>query len=117
MQKTAYALLISDWSSDVCSSDLIFGTRPWTRHEGKTGEGHDVRFTTKDDSLFAIIQGTPTSDVVELDVTPPDGATANVLGHDQPLARTPTASGAPVPPPARPPAAPAMALRIPPAPR
>src|SRR3546814_6566021 len=23
-QKTAYELLISDWSSDVCSSDLIF---------------------------------------------------------------------------------------------
>src|SRR3546814_6078966 len=24
-QKTAYEMLISDWSSDVCSSDLIFG--------------------------------------------------------------------------------------------
>src|SRR3546814_4504085 len=25
MQKTAYAMRISDWSSDVCSSDLAFG--------------------------------------------------------------------------------------------
>src|SRR3546814_18712210 len=25
MQKTAYELRISDWSSDVCSSDLLFG--------------------------------------------------------------------------------------------
>src|SRR3546814_4226492 len=25
-QKTAYEMRISDWSSDVCSSDLIFGT-------------------------------------------------------------------------------------------
>src|SRR3546814_3741490 len=26
-QKTAYEMRISDWSSDVCSSDLIMGTR------------------------------------------------------------------------------------------
>src|SRR3546814_7332031 len=25
MQKTAYEMRISDWSSDVCSSDLLFG--------------------------------------------------------------------------------------------
>src|SRR3546814_8930150 len=30
-QKTAYELRISDWSSDVCSSDLTWGTvLPWT---------------------------------------------------------------------------------------
>src|SRR3546814_5849184 len=28
MQKTAYEVRISDWSSDVCSSDLIGGFRP-----------------------------------------------------------------------------------------
>src|SRR3546814_16900049 len=27
-QKTAYEVRISDWSSDVCSSDLAFGGRP-----------------------------------------------------------------------------------------
>src|SRR3546814_4596235 len=27
-QKTAYEMRISDWSSDVCSSDLIVGLRP-----------------------------------------------------------------------------------------
>src|SRR3546814_4567294 len=27
-QKTAYEMRISDWSSDVCSSDLFAGTRP-----------------------------------------------------------------------------------------
>src|SRR3546814_2192016 len=26
-QKTAYEMRISDWSSDVCSSDLLFGAR------------------------------------------------------------------------------------------
>src|SRR3546814_19103563 len=29
-QKTAYEMLISDWSSDVCSSDLETGDRGWT---------------------------------------------------------------------------------------
>src|SRR3546814_13487278 len=27
-QKTAYEMRISDWSSDVCSSDLIYGLEP-----------------------------------------------------------------------------------------
>src|SRR3546814_4526580 len=27
-QKTAYEMRISDWSSDVCSSDLLDGTQP-----------------------------------------------------------------------------------------
>src|SRR3546814_6823332 len=69
------------------NGDAIFGTRPWTRHEGKTGEGHDVRFTTKDDSLFAIIQGTPTSAVVELDVTPPAGRSEEHTSELQSLMR------------------------------
>src|SRR3546814_2695543 len=30
-QKTAYEMRISDWSSDVCSSDLRFGRRPEER--------------------------------------------------------------------------------------
>src|SRR3546814_16715659 len=32
-QKTAYEMRISDWSSDVCSSDLLFGAR----NRGATG--------------------------------------------------------------------------------
>src|SRR3546814_4321273 len=33
-QKTAYEMRISDWSSDVCSSDLLFGAWPLDRHSG-----------------------------------------------------------------------------------
>src|SRR3546814_8207743 len=32
-QKTAYEVRISDWSSDVCSSDLMFGTGASPRTE------------------------------------------------------------------------------------
>src|SRR3546814_14361629 len=31
-QKTAYEMLISDWSSDVCSSDLIARASPMLQH-------------------------------------------------------------------------------------
>src|SRR3546814_10592316 len=37
-QKTAYEMRISDWSSDVCSSDLALVELP-TRHEREPGMG------------------------------------------------------------------------------
>src|SRR3546814_5774995 len=44
-QKTAYEMRISDWSSDVCSSDLGFGAGlPFRKHgmivPGQQGQGH-----------------------------------------------------------------------------
>src|SRR3546814_1390506 len=36
-QKTAYEMRISDWSSDVCSSDLGHGYRVLVRRADKTG--------------------------------------------------------------------------------
>src|SRR3546814_3984572 len=34
-QKTAYEMRISDWSSDVCSSDLYYGLSPGLDFESK----------------------------------------------------------------------------------
>src|SRR3546814_20913327 len=34
-QKTAYEMRISDWSSDVCSSDLTTGQEIWEQTDGK----------------------------------------------------------------------------------
>src|SRR3546814_14555086 len=43
-QKTAYEMRISDWSSDVCSSDLDDDTdRPQGRAGGRQGDGDDGR--------------------------------------------------------------------------
>src|SRR3546814_5429975 len=50
-QKTAYDMRISDWSSDVCSSDLGFGTKraaELARAEiGHAGEFFDRQFGSK----------------------------------------------------------------------
>src|SRR3546814_4870365 len=38
-QKTAYEMRISDWSSDVCSSDLADADRPPSRRPAATANG------------------------------------------------------------------------------
>src|SRR3546814_7963948 len=37
-QKTAYEMRISDWSSDVCSSDLLLGVGAALRSDGAVGD-------------------------------------------------------------------------------
>src|SRR3546814_16253800 len=39
-QKTAYEMRISDWSSDVCSSDLAHGLERHVAGQGEEGERH-----------------------------------------------------------------------------
>jgi alpha-L-fucosidase len=94
------------------NGEAIYGSRPWTRTAGVTGEGQEVRFTTVGDALYAIVLDTPSSEVVELDVTPDASATVHLLGHDAPLPWQPTATGCAVTLPARPADAPALTLRI-----
>jgi alpha-L-fucosidase len=97
------------------NGDAIYGTRPWERAEGTTGEGHDVRFTAAADgsAVHAIVLGTPSSAEVELvDVQVPAGGTVELLGHDGPRPFRASGSGTVVELPGRPALAPALALRI-----
>jgi alpha-L-fucosidase len=98
------------------NGEAIYASRPWARPTGTTGEGNEVRYTTVGDALYAIVLGTPSSDVVELDITPPPGAEVQLLGHDQPLAWTLTPSGTRVTLPGRPADGPALTVRVTPAP-
>ena len=41
------------------NGDGVYGTRPWTRAEGRTGDGVDVRFTAKPNALYAHVLGAP----------------------------------------------------------
>src|SRR6185312_16025632 len=58
----------------------IFGTRPWSKPEGNTGDGLPIRYTATADALYAIVMGTPPTNTVVLpDVDPSDDATIERL--------------------------------------
>jgi len=68
------------------SGDAIFGTRPWTRAEGRTADGTPVRFTRRGDILYAIVVGTPPGRALVLeDVGAAPGARVRRLGDDAPV--------------------------------
>src|SRR3546814_11362623 len=58
-QKTAYEMRISDWSSDVCSSDLEVVEHP--QHAERDREGDDVRRDRLGDGVLqgALLAATP----------------------------------------------------------
>ncbi len=69
------------------NGEAIYGTRPWTRAEGKTADGTDIRFTRKGATLYATILGEvtgPTATLISLN--PRAGAEIRMLGYDKPLA-------------------------------
>ena len=97
------------------NGEAIYGTRPWRVADGVTGDGLDVRFTSRGDDVYAIVLGTPATSTVALpELTPADGATVELLGHPRPLVwrAAPTGSGIEVDLPIRPPTTPAFTLRL-----
>jgi alpha-L-fucosidase len=48
------------------NGEAIYGTRPWTRAEGETGQKMRVRFTNKDSTVYAVILGEPPSKTLVL---------------------------------------------------
>ncbi len=69
------------------NGEAIYGTRPWTRASGETGDGQQVRFTQKDGAVYAILLGAPKSQTVIIrNLSAPVGATVSLLGEPKPLA-------------------------------
>lgn len=63
------------------NGDAIYGTKPWTRAEGKTADGTEVRFTRKGTKLYAILFAKPqTREIRLLDVAAPAGSHVRLLG-------------------------------------
>ena len=48
------------------NGEAIHGTRPWLRAEGQTKEGIPVRFTQKEEVIYAILLGTPNGDMITI---------------------------------------------------
>jgi alpha-L-fucosidase len=86
------------------NGEALYGTRPWRRAEGATREGIPVRFTTKGETLYAILLGTPPGAAVTIEgVTAPPGARVELLGRGPVRARPEGRAlrvelGAPLPP-------------------
>jgi alpha-L-fucosidase len=93
----------------------IYGTRPWRRQVGISGDGTGLRFTATPEAVHAIVLGTPPSEAVELDVELGEGARVSLLGHDASLPWEGTGAGTRVRLPERLDQRPAIALRLEPA--
>jgi len=48
---------LGDWLRQ--NGDAIYGTRPWTRAEGRTEDGTAVRFTRKGNAVYAVLLSDP----------------------------------------------------------
>ncbi|MFE0149852.1 alpha-L-fucosidase [Nonomuraea sp. NPDC059007] len=94
----------------------VYGTRPWTRVTGTTGDGLDIRYTQSPDAVHAIVLGVTNRPEVELDVRAEPRAEITLLGGgSDPLTWEPAAHGIRVRLPETPDAQPALTLRISPA--
>jgi alpha-L-fucosidase len=63
------------------NGEALFGSRPWTRASGSAPDGTDVRFTSKDGSLYAIFLNPVKGTTLKLpSVQASEGTTAQILG-------------------------------------
>jgi len=104
-------LLVLGWWLET-NGDAIYGTRPWVRHDGVTGEGLGVRYTASDDAVHAIVLGTPPRREVEVDVALDEDARVSLAGVNAYLPWEPTRTGVRITLPERLDRRPAISLRL-----
>jgi alpha-L-fucosidase len=62
------------------NGEAIYETRPWRRFGGGTAAGEAIRFTRREQTLYAIVQGHPRAPIVLPDVHIPAGRSVEVIG-------------------------------------
>jgi alpha-L-fucosidase len=68
------------------NGEAIYGTRPWSRAEGKTTDNIDVRFTQNQDAFFIILLDRPAGERAEIiSLMVKENSVIQLLGHNQPL--------------------------------
>jgi alpha-L-fucosidase len=76
------------------NGEAVYGSRPWTVADGQTAEGPDVRFTSRDGAVYAIVRSAPDLPAVTLrGVTIAAGSTVQLLGDETALDWQATAAG------------------------
>lgn len=100
------------------NGEAIYGTRPWRRAEGRTGDGVALRFTQKDDALYVFLLDAPKGEEVALEwLTAAPSTSIQLLGRDGALSWRQNGRALCVRWPQGVPAASAYTLRIVPQPR
>jgi alpha-L-fucosidase len=101
----------------AANGEAIYGTRPWVKAEGRTGEGLTVRYTQHGDDLYAIVLGEPKRGRVQVQgLLAKDGTAVYLLGHSAALDWRQEDGGLAVDLPGSAPASPAYVLKISPVP-
>ena len=68
------------------NGEAIYGTRPWKRATGETGDGIPMRFTSKGNLVYAILLGQPTASSLTFDLeTSGRQASVTLVGEDRAL--------------------------------
>lgn len=71
------------------NGEAIYETRPWMRSEGKTHDGVSVRFTQKEEAVYAIFLAKPGSTEVTIEsLRPREGTQVQMLGFNGNLSWT-----------------------------
>ena len=71
------------------NGDAIYGTHPWSRSDGKTSDGLQVRFTKKGSALYAIVLGNPKGGAMTIEsLNARSGSTVTLLGEKKPVSWT-----------------------------
>jgi alpha-L-fucosidase len=70
------------------NGEAIFDSRPWVRADSKTSDDVPVRFTRKDDALYAVLLGSANTQVTLEDMQVSEGTSIALLGSQELLSWT-----------------------------
>jgi len=71
------------------NAEAIYGTRPWSRAEGKTLDGIDVRFTQNQEALFIHLLDNPKGNEITLEsLVIDENSTISLLGKNEEISWT-----------------------------
>lgn len=75
------------------NGEAIYGTRPWVGAEGNSPDGIDIRYTMKNDAVYAILAGSLKKQITISDIRVRQGSLLKMLGSEQSLEWTQDENG------------------------